>query len=192
VDRLASAKWRPRNSAATIVFDDRETSHGLQIIEVIEHAESIFIAGGDPSNYVRFWQDSPVQDALHRHIAAEKPIGRFQRGTRGAWGFAFASIIDTIHFLEALQDPYRNKVTVSRDFLRTPLQTGGITDRHFVKRDRVGRHLVFFALQAFCDKRHGNGVGLISRNLRASIHSATPRSDRHESRGAPASSRPAG
>ena len=133
------------NSAATIVFDDREDSSDSKLLDDIAHAESIFIAGGDQSNYVRFWQDTPVQDALNRHIAAGKPIGGSSAGLAILGEFSFSSMIDTIHSPEALGDPYGNKVTLSRRFLNIPILQGVITDTHFVKRDRMGRLLVFLA-----------------------------------------------
>src|SRR5450432_4180791 len=135
----------PLNSASTIVFSDREDSDDPKLIAIIEQAEAIFFAGGDQSNYVRFWQDTPVQDALNRHIAAGKPIGGSSAGLAILGEFSFASIIDTIHSPEALADPYGNQVTLSRDFLRVPLLASMITDTHFVKRDRLGRLLVFMA-----------------------------------------------
>jgi cyanophycinase len=135
----------PLNSVATIVFSDREDSDDPKIIQIIGQAETIFFAGGDQSNYVRFWQDTPVQDALNRHIAAGKPIGGSSAGLAILGEFSFASIIDTIHSPEALADPYGNKVTLSRDFLDIPLLADTITDTHFVKRDRLGRLLVFMA-----------------------------------------------
>jgi cyanophycinase len=135
----------PLNSVGTIVFTDREDSDDPKIGEIIAHAESIFIAGGDQSNYVRFWQDTPIQDAINRHIAAGKPIGGSSAGLAILGEFSFASIIDTIHSPEALADPYGNKVTLSRDFLHIPLLAGTITDTHFAKRDRMGRLVVFLA-----------------------------------------------
>jgi cyanophycinase len=135
----------PLNSAATIVFSDREDSDDPKVVQVIEQAEAIFFAGGDQANYVRFWQDTPVQDALNRHIASGKPIGGSSAGLAILGEFSFASIIDTIHSPEALADPYGNKVTISRDFLRIPLLSGIITDTHFAKRDRMGRLVVFLA-----------------------------------------------
>jgi cyanophycinase len=135
----------PLNSVGTIVFDDRENSDDPKVVQIIDQAESIFIAGGDQSNYIRFWQDTPVQDALNRHIVADKPIGGSSAGLAILGEFSFASIIDTIHSPEALADPYGNKVTLSRDFLRIPLLAGTITDTHFAKRDRMGRLLVFLA-----------------------------------------------
>ncbi|MGB2589024.1 MAG: cyanophycinase [Candidatus Acidiferrum sp.] len=135
----------PLNSAATIVFSEREDSDDPKLLEHISQAEAIYIAGGDQSNYLRFWQDTPVEDALNRHIAAGKPIGGSSAGLAVLGEFSFASMIDTIHSPEALADPYANKVTISRDFLRIPLLTDIITDTHFVKRDRMGRLLVFLA-----------------------------------------------
>jgi cyanophycinase len=135
----------PLNSAATIVFSEREDSDDAKLIEHIAQAEVIFIAGGDQSNYVRFWQDTTVEDALNRHIASGKPIGGSSAGLAVLGEFSFSSMIDTIRSPAALADPYANKVTISRDFLRIPLLTGIITDTHFVKRDRMGRLVVFLA-----------------------------------------------
>jgi cyanophycinase len=135
----------PLNSAATIVFSEREDSDDPKLLERIGQAEAIFIAGGDQSNYIRFWQDTPVQDAVNRHIAAGKPIGGSSAGLAVLGEFSFSSMIDTIHSPAALADPYGNKVTISRDFLGIPLLAGIITDTHFAKRDRMGRLLVFLA-----------------------------------------------
>jgi cyanophycinase len=54
-------------------------------------------------------------------------------------------MIDTTHSPEALANRYGNKVTLSREFLEIPGLPGVITDTHFVKRDRMGRLLVFLA-----------------------------------------------
>jgi cyanophycinase len=135
----------PLNSAATIVFSERDDSDDPKLIEHLARAEAIFIAGGDQSNYVRFWQDTPVEDTLNRHIASGKPIGGSSAGLAVLGEFSFSSMLDTIHSPAALADPYANKVTISRDFLRIPLLTGVITDTHFAKRDRMGRLVVFLA-----------------------------------------------
>ncbi len=135
----------PLNSVATIVFDDREDSDDPDVVLIIDRAEVIFFAGGDQSNYVRFWQDTPVQDALNRHIAAGKPMGGSSAGLAILGEFSFSSMIDTIHSPEALADPYGNRVTLSREFLRIPLLANVITDTHFAKRDRMGRLVVFLA-----------------------------------------------
>src|SRR5277367_5943513 len=108
----------PLNSAATIVFSERDDSDDPKLIERISQAEAIFIAGGDQSNYLRFWQDTPVEDALNRHIAAGRPIGGSSAGLAVLGEFSFSSMIDTIHSPDALADPMETKLTLSRDFLR--------------------------------------------------------------------------
>lgn len=133
------------NSVATIVFSERDDSDDPKVAAIIQQAEVIFLAGGDQANYIRFWQDTAVQDALNRHISAGKPIGGSSAGLAVLGEFSFSSMIDTIHSPEALDHPYGNKVTLSRDFLRIPLLAAIITDTHFVKRDRLGRLLVFMA-----------------------------------------------
>jgi len=135
----------PLNSVATLSFFERGDSSDAQVVRIIEHAEGIYLAGGDQSDYVRFWQDTPVEDALNRHIAAGKPIGGLSAGLAVMGEFSFASMIDTIHSAGALANPYGNTVTLARDFLRISLLTDTITDTHFVKRDRMGRLLVFMA-----------------------------------------------
>lgn len=135
----------PLNSAATLSFWDREDSNDPKVLQIIEQAETIYLNGGDQSDYVRFWQDTPMEDALNRHIAAGKPIGGLSAGLAILGQFSFASMIDTIHSPEALANPYGNKVTLTRDFLNIPLLAGTITDTHFSKRDRMGRLLVFMA-----------------------------------------------
>ncbi len=86
-----------------------------------------------------------MQEALNRHIAAGKPIGGSSAGLAILGEFSFSSMIDTIHSPDALSDPFGNKVTLTREFLRIPLLKNTITDTHFVKRDRLGRLLVFMA-----------------------------------------------
>jgi len=135
----------PLNSVATLSFSDREDSSDPKLLQLIAQAESIYLAGGDQSDYVRFWQDTPVQDALNRHIGAGKPMGGLSAGLAVLGEFSFDSMIDTIHSPEALANPYGNKVTLARAFLKIPLFTDIITDTHFAKRDRMGRLLVFMA-----------------------------------------------
>lgn len=135
----------PLNSVATLSFSDREDSSDSKVAQIIDQAETIYLAGGDQSDYVRFWQDTPVEDALNRHIAAGKPLGGLSAGLAIMGEFSFDSMIDTIHSPDALANPYGNKVTLARDLLTIPLMADTITDTHFAKRDRMGRLLVFMA-----------------------------------------------
>src|SRR5260370_11575335 len=63
----------PLNSAATIVFGEREDSDDPNLLKRIGQAEAIFIAGGDQSNYVRFCHDPPREQALTPPVACANP-----------------------------------------------------------------------------------------------------------------------
>jgi cyanophycinase-like exopeptidase len=50
------------------------------VLATIRNAEALFIAGGDQSRYVRFWQGTPVEDAIHELLARNVPIGGTSAG----------------------------------------------------------------------------------------------------------------
>src|SRR3546814_5045303 len=44
-------------SAQTFVFSDRKAASDPAVLAALEAADGIFIAGGDQSNYVRYWKE---------------------------------------------------------------------------------------------------------------------------------------
>lgn len=138
------------NSVATLIIPDRVTAQDPHVAEIIENAEVIFIAGGDQARYVNFWKGTPVQDAINAHIAAGKPIGGTSAGLAVLGEFVYGALGDKeddadLSSREVLADPYIKRVTVVRDFLKTPMLQNTLTDSHFAKRDRMGRSLGFLA-----------------------------------------------
>ena len=115
------------------------------VAEKIRAAHAIFIAGGDQSNYVRFWTGTPVQEEINAAMARGVPIGGISAGLAVQGQFVFTSMIDTITTPEALADPYGPLITLSRDFLNEPGLSGIITDSHFSQRDRMGRSIAFMS-----------------------------------------------
>ena len=63
------------DSVTTLVIEDRSASTDPFVIETIRNAEALFIAGGDQANYVRYWKDSPIEDAINYVAAKPAPIG---------------------------------------------------------------------------------------------------------------------
>jgi cyanophycinase len=138
------------NSVATLIIPDKSAANNPEVAKTIRTAEAIFIAGGDQARYVNFWHGTPVQDALNAHIASGKPIGGTSAGLAILGEFAYSAQGDApddedLSSRLALSDPYHDRVTVRRDFLRIPILKSTITDTHFAKRDRMGRTLVFLA-----------------------------------------------
>jgi cyanophycinase len=120
------------------------------VAEIIRKAEVVFIAGGDQSNYVRGWQGTPVGDAINENIAARKPIGGTSAGLAVLGEFVYGCMKDKpddkdLASSDVLPNPYFERVTLVKDFLKTPHLEGLITDSHFAKRDRMGRTLGFLA-----------------------------------------------
>jgi cyanophycinase len=138
------------NSIATLIIPSVEAAKDPKVVDIIGHAEVIFIAGGDQARYVNFWRGTPVQDALNAHIAAGKPIGGTSAGLAVLGEFVYAALGDApddadLASANVLPNPYHARVTLVRDFLKTPGLQNVITDTHFTKRDRMGRSLVFLA-----------------------------------------------
>jgi cyanophycinase len=138
------------NSVSTLVIPSRHAAEDPKVAAIISHAEAIFIAGGDQSRYVNFWQGTPVQQAINADIADHKPIGGTSAGLAVLGQFAYGALGDDpkdedLKSSDVLGDPFHKRVTLVRDFLKVPHLEETLTDSHFAIRDRMGRTLVFLA-----------------------------------------------
>ena len=138
------------NSVATLIIPNREAATDPAVAGIIRKAEVIFIAGGDQANYVRGWQGTPVESAINEDIAAGKPIGGTSAGLAVLGEFVYGAMGDQpddkdLASSDVLPNPYFERVTLVRNFLKIPLLNNLITDSHFAKRDRMGRTLGFLA-----------------------------------------------
>jgi beta-aspartyl-peptidase (threonine type) len=133
-------------SVETLVFDDRKAATDPKVLAILKRADGIFIAGGDQSNYVRFWKDTPVAAALNAHVASKRPIGGTSAGLAilGANGYG-AMDGGSVDSQTALADPMGPAVTMVGGFLKIPHLTHVVTDTHFNARDRLGRLIAFVA-----------------------------------------------
>lgn len=133
------------NSVETLVLKNRSASSDSFVLQTIRNAEALFIAGGDQSNYVNFWKDSPVEDAIHELAARGIPIAGTSAGTAILSEFVYAAQRFSATSADALVNPYNRDITLDRDFLLLPHMRGLITDQHVIERDRLGRTLTFMA-----------------------------------------------
>ncbi len=138
------------NSVATLILPDRQAALDPAVAEIIRKAEVVFVAGGDQSNYVRGWKGTPVEKAINENIAAGKPIGGTSAGLAVLGEFVYGCMKDKpddkdLASTDVLPDPYFERVTLVRNFLKVPHLQKLITDSHFAKRDRMGRTLGFLA-----------------------------------------------
>jgi cyanophycinase len=138
------------NSVATLIIPNRAAAMEPAVAEIIRKAEVVFIAGGDQSNYVRGWQGTPVEKAINDNIAEGKPIGGTSAGLAVQGQFVYGCMKDKpddkdLASTDVLPNPYFDRVTLVKDFLKVPHLENLITDSHFAKRDRLGRSLGFLA-----------------------------------------------
>jgi cyanophycinase-like exopeptidase len=133
------------DSVETIEFADREAAFDPFVIETIRNAEAIFISGGDQSNYMKFWKDTPVMEAINFVAAKPAPIGGTSAGMAVLGEFVYTAMTESVTADLSLQDPYYDDITLDREFLQLPGMNNIITDQHLQERDRIGRTLAFMA-----------------------------------------------
>lgn len=138
------------NSVATLIVPNRQAAEDPPVAEIIRKAEAVFIAGGDQANYIRGWKGTPVESAINDDIAAGKALGGTSAGLAVLGAFVYGAMGDKpddedLASGEVLSNPYFERVTLVRDFLKVPHLGNLITDSHFAKRDRMGRTLGFLA-----------------------------------------------
>ncbi len=138
------------NSVATLVIPNREAAGDPEVARKISEAGALFISGGDQANYINFWMGTLVQTALNEAIARGVPMGGTSAGLAVLGEWAYSAQGDKPDDLDlngkmAMDDPFSPRVTLVKAFLRIPALNGVITDTHFVRRERMGRLLVFLA-----------------------------------------------
>ena len=144
-------------SVQTLVFHAREAASDPRVLAVVRHADAIFIAGGDQSNYVRFWKGTPLNAALDEHVASGKPIGGSSAGLAILGAYAYGAMHGgSITSTEAMRDPLGPGMTMVGDFMHLPNMRRVITDTHFHARDRLGRLIAFVAVL-----RHAGRTGVV-------------------------------
>ena len=133
------------SSVETIITPNRDAANDPFVIDRINRAEALFIAGGDQSDYINYWQGTPVEAAIHELARKNVPIGGTSAGLAVMGQYAFTALNGTITSPTALSNPYDKTVTLARDFLTLPDMNGLITDPHLDTRDRMGRLITFMA-----------------------------------------------
>jgi cyanophycinase len=135
-------------SVQTLIFHDRTQASDPRVLDIVRHADGIFIAGGDQANYVRFWKGTPLNALIDAHVREGKPVGGTSAGLAILGRYSYGALDGgSITSPEALADPLGPAVTLVDDFLHLPPLYGSqvITDSHFDTRERLGRLLAFMA-----------------------------------------------
>ena len=140
------------NSVATLIIPDKQAAMHPDVAGKIAHAEAIWIAGGDQSDYIRAWTETPVQQTLQSLIDRRIPIGGTSAGLQILTSFVYSAEGPSgVTSAQALANPRNRLVTLRRNFLNIPLLNNTLGDPHFAVRDRMGRNIDFLC------RIHDNG-----------------------------------
>jgi putative intracellular protease/amidase len=142
------------NSVATLIIPHLAAAQDSAVADIIRHAEAVFIAGGNQARYVEFWKGTPVEDAINANIASGKPIGGTSAGLAVLAEFAYGCLKDKeddndLASTDVLPNPYHERVTLVRDFLKVPYLENTLTDSHFALQGNGG------SSQLHADGAHG-------------------------------------
>jgi beta-aspartyl-peptidase (threonine type) len=133
-------------SVQTLVFHSRAAASDPAVLDIVRHADGIFLAGGDQANYVRFWKGTPLNAALNEHVAQGRPIGGTSAGLAILGSHSYGAMDGgSIESKDALRDPLGKGMTLVDDFMHLPNMQHIITDSHFNARHRLGRLIAFVA-----------------------------------------------
>lgn len=136
------------NSVETIIVDSRADADHATTETLVRNAEAIFIAGGDQSDYVNFWKDSKLEDAINYAINVKHvPIGGTSAGTAILGQYYYGAFGGSVTSAKALANPYDRDMNGigGGSFLNMNYMANLITDSHYNERDRQGRHFTFMA-----------------------------------------------
>lgn len=148
------------NSVATLIIPNRAAASDPFVISTIQQAEALWIAGGDQSDYINYWQGTPVQSSLNTLIAQGVPIGGTSAGMNVLSQFVYTALASQgVTSSQALANPYTKYITLGENFVNISILQGLIDDPHFVTRDRMGRDLAFLC------RIYNNGWSSLPRDI---------------------------
>jgi cyanophycinase-like exopeptidase len=138
----------PVNSVETIRFNNASASTDSYVLQQLQNAEMIWIAGGNQEVYESYWKDTQVETILNNHInVKQSPIGGTSAGMAILSEDYFNASSGTITSAQALANPFHPNLTIATDFLTVPFLEDVTTDTHFDDPDRKGRLMTFLGRQ---------------------------------------------
>ncbi len=148
------------NSVTTFVINSAAGATSEYLLDKVEKAEAIWFAGGDQYDYVSYFKDNALEDALNNFVNVKGGvIGGTSAGMAILGSAYFSAKNGTITNAQALGNPYHSRATLGyNDFLEIPFLENVITDSHYDDPDRRGRHSVFLARYATDNNSRAFGI----------------------------------
>ncbi|MGH8833221.1 MAG: cyanophycinase, partial [Polaromonas sp.] len=139
-------------SVETLVIPSITAANDALVNFVVSQAHAVFIAGGDQSDYIKYWKGTKLDQTLQGLMSKNVPIGGTSAGLAVLGQFDFAALNGTVTSTQALANPYNkymtldpNPLSLTGGFLAPPALANTILDSHVDSRDRMGRLITFVA-----------------------------------------------
>lgn len=135
------------DSVETLVLHNAAAASHPYVLQRVQQAEAVWIAGGNQANYVSEWRGTPLAQALNDLLLQRHGVvGGISAGMAVLGESYFAALNGTITSATALGNPFHANMTLGHaDFVRAPWLAQTITDTHFDNPDRRGRLAAFLA-----------------------------------------------
>ena len=148
------------NSVTTFVINNVAGATDAYVLQKVANAEAIWFAGGDQYDYVSYFKDNAMEEALNTFVNTKHGvIGGTSAGLAILGGSYFSAQNGTVTNAQALSNPYHQRVTLGyNDFLTIPYLNKVITDSHYDDPDRRARHSVFLARIATDNSTRSFGI----------------------------------
>ncbi|MEO7159286.1 MAG: cyanophycinase [Polaromonas sp.] len=140
------------SSVETLVIPSITAANNAFVNSVVGQANAVFIAGGDQSDYFKYWKGTKLEQTLQGLMSNNIPLGGTSAGLAVLGQFDFAALNGSVNSTQALSDPYNKYMTLdpaplsqTGGFLAPPALANAILDSHVDSRDRMGRLITFVA-----------------------------------------------
>lgn len=127
---LSVASGARLNSVTTILLKNKKASAEKEVLDILNKADAIFMAGGDQSEYLDFWVGTDIQKTIQTKMA-NITIGGTSAGCMVLGNWVYSASAGSIDSDEALANPYDKYMTIVPAFLKIPYLESVVTDTHF-------------------------------------------------------------
>jgi cyanophycinase-like exopeptidase len=146
------------SSVETVVIPSVNAANDPTVNQIVARANVVFIAGGDQSDYIKYWKNTQLDWTLQTLSNKKVPIGGTSAGLAVLGQFDFAALRGSVTSAQALSNPFNKYMSLdptpqtlnsttptfpSGGFITPSPLFNTILDAHLDERDRMGRLVTF-------------------------------------------------
>ena len=132
------------NSCTTFTVVSAAGANSDAVVNAIQQSGTVYFAGGNQCSYMN-WRGSRLMDAVSQLFERGGGVGGGSAGLAIQAEWVYDGCTGSVRSMEALENPYDPRISLSPGVFSWPMLPGFITDSHFSERDRLGRLIAFQA-----------------------------------------------